>query len=47
VVLVGSLLFLERHIYFPVGVLGQFAIAVGWVLVLVAIRRRVSTSSTT
>jgi hypothetical protein len=39
IVLVGTLLFLERHIYFPVGVLGQLCLAVGWVLVLVAIWR--------
>jgi hypothetical protein len=38
-VLLGSLLFLEKHIYFPVGVLGQLWLALGWVLVLVAMRR--------
>lgn len=30
----GSLLFLERHIYFPVGVAGQVLIAAGWVWLL-------------
>ena len=41
-VLVGSVFFLERHIYFPVGVAGQLLLAAGWVALLVASRRRTS-----
>lgn len=33
-VIAGSLLFLERHIYFPVGVAGQLCLAAGWVALL-------------
>jgi hypothetical protein len=46
-VVVGSVLFLDAHIYFPVGVIGQLCLAVGWVAILLAQRRapsRVSTS---
>ena len=39
-VLAGSVLFLTRHIYFPVGVLGQLCLAAGWVLLLLAIAGR-------
>jgi hypothetical protein len=41
-VLAGSVLFLERHIYFPVGVAGQLCLAAGWVALLVASRRKAS-----
>jgi hypothetical protein len=41
-VLGGSLLFLERHIYFPVGVAGQLCLAAGWVALLLAARARTS-----
>ncbi|WP_394770540.1 hypothetical protein [Lacisediminihabitans sp.] len=37
-VVVGSVLFLRDHIYFPVGVLGQLFLAVGWVALLLAAR---------
>ena len=36
-VIVGSVLFLTRHIYFPVGVIGQLCLAIGWVAVVVVI----------
>ncbi len=39
VVVVGCFLFLKDHIYFPVGVVGQLCIAVGWCAVLFAISR--------
>lgn len=40
-IVLGSLLFLWRHIFFPVGVLGQLCLAVGFVaLVIVMYRRR-------
>lgn len=35
----GSLLFLYRHIFFPVGVAGQLCLAVGWVLLVVLMYR--------
>jgi hypothetical protein len=35
----GSLLFLYRHIFFPVGVAGQLCLAVGWVLLVVLVYR--------
>ena len=38
----GSVLFLERHIYFPVGVAGQLLLAAGWVALLVARDRKLS-----
>ncbi|MET4783363.1 hypothetical protein [Glaciihabitans sp. UYNi722] len=38
-VIVGSLLFYDNHIYFPVGVIGQLCLAVGWVAILLALRR--------
>jgi hypothetical protein len=38
VVVIGSYLFLRDHIYFPVGVIGQLCIAVGWCAVLFAAR---------
>jgi hypothetical protein len=37
-VTLGSLLFLFEHIFFPVGVLGQLCLALGWVLLVVAVR---------
>jgi hypothetical protein len=41
----GSLLFLYRHIFFPVGVAGQLCLAVGWVLLVVLVYRpRVATA---
>lgn len=40
-VLVGSYLFLNDHIFFPVGVIGQLCIAIGWCAVLFAISRSV------
>ena len=39
-VLAGSLLFLTRHIYFPLGVVGQLCLAAGWVAIVVALRVR-------
>jgi hypothetical protein len=39
-VVAGSVLFLERHIFFPVGVAGQLCLAVGWVLLVVLVFRR-------
>jgi len=33
----GSLLFLYRHIFFPVGVAGQLCLAAGWVLLVVLV----------
>jgi hypothetical protein len=39
VVILGSFLFLKDHIYFPVGVIGQLCIAIGWCAVLFAVRR--------
>jgi hypothetical protein len=39
VVVVGSYLFLKDHIYFPIGVIGQLCIALGWCAVLFAISR--------
>jgi hypothetical protein len=44
-VIAGSLLFLERHIYFPVGVAGQLLLAAGWVALLVARDRSTSTAA--
>lgn len=41
VALIGSVIFLLRHIYFPVGVIGQLCLAVGWVGLLVVRERRV------
>jgi len=38
-VIVGSVLFLNNHIFFPVGVVGQLMLAVGWIALLVALRR--------
>jgi hypothetical protein len=40
VLIVGTVLFLRDHIYFPVGVIGQLCIAVGWVAIVAATRRR-------
>jgi hypothetical protein len=37
-VTLGSVLFLLEHIFFPVGVLGQLCLAVGWVLLVVTVR---------
>jgi hypothetical protein len=31
-VLVGAVLFLGNHIFFPVGVIGQLCLAAGWVV---------------
>lgn len=39
VLIVGAVLFLLRHIYFPVGVVGQLCIAAGWVGMLLVARR--------
>ena len=39
VVVVGTFLFLKDHIYFPVGVIGQLCITLGWCAVLFAISR--------
>jgi hypothetical protein len=38
-VLVGSLCLWRDHIYFPIGVLGQLLLAVGWVALILALRR--------
>ena len=38
-VVVGSLLLLRSHIYFPFGVLGQVLLAAGWVAILVVLDR--------
>ena len=38
-VLIGSVLFLLRHIYFPVGVIGQLCLAFGWIAIVVVITR--------
>ncbi len=43
-VIVGAFLFLQHHIYFPLGVVGQLLIAAGWVW-LVLVTRRVLASS--
>jgi hypothetical protein len=37
-VTLGSVLFLFEHIFFPVGVLGQLCLALGWVLLVVTVR---------
>lgn len=39
-VIVGSLLFLLRHIFFPVGVIGQLCLAAGWVIIVVVLAAR-------
>jgi hypothetical protein len=39
-VIAGSFLFLERHIFFPLGVLGQLCLAVGWIVILIAAVRK-------
>ena len=39
-VTLGSVLFLFEHIFFPVGVIGQLCLAVGWVLLVVAMYSR-------
>ena len=39
-VILGSVLFWDDHIYFPVGVVGQLCLGVGWVVLIVAIRGR-------
>lgn len=39
VVVIGTYLFLKDHIYFPLGVIGQLCIAVGWWAVLFAASR--------
>lgn len=44
-VVVGAYLFLLDHIYFPVGVLGQLCLAVGWVLVLVPRTRQLGVAA--
>ena len=36
-VTLGSVLFLFEHIFFPVGVVGQLCLAVGWVLLVVTV----------
>ena len=38
-VLAGSICLYQNHIFFPVGVIGQVAFAVGWPLLIVALRR--------
>ena len=45
-VIVGAFLFLQNHIYFPLGVLGQVLIALGWAW-LVLVSRRPSRASGT
>lgn len=42
-VLVGAWLFRENHIYWPDGVIAMLALAVGWVVLLSAVRRRGAT----
>lgn len=44
-VVVGSVLFLERHIFFPVGVIGQLCLAVGWCALVFALERALRTVS--
>jgi hypothetical protein len=39
-VAIGSVFFLYRHIFFPVGVIGQLCLAAGWVLLVVLVYRR-------
>jgi len=39
-IVLGSLLFLWRHIFFPVGVIGQLCLAVGFVALVVLMYRR-------
>lgn len=39
-VVVGSLLLLRSHIYFPFGVLGQLLLAAGWVITLIVLERK-------
>jgi hypothetical protein len=46
-VLIGSLCLYLDHIYFPVGVIGQLCLAIGWVAIIVAIRRRVDSAERT
>ncbi|QNE47694.1 hypothetical protein F1C58_12815 [Glaciihabitans sp. INWT7] len=38
-VVVGAVLFLQEHIYFPVGVIGQLCLALGWLWLCVLIER--------
>jgi hypothetical protein len=38
-VVAGSVLFLYDHIFFPLGVVGQLALAAGWVLLALPLRR--------
>ncbi|MFM9920337.1 hypothetical protein [Lacisediminihabitans sp. H27-G8] len=38
-VVVGAVLFLQDHIYFPVGVIGQLCLALGWLWLCVVIER--------
>jgi len=38
-VLLGSIGLYRDHIYFPIGVIGQLCLAVGWVVLVVALRR--------
>jgi hypothetical protein len=44
-IVLGSLLFLWRHIFFPVGVIGQLCLAAGFVALVVLIYRRRSTET--
>jgi hypothetical protein len=39
VVLVGAVLFLQAHIYFPVGVIGQLCLALGWAWLYFVVQR--------
>jgi len=43
-VIIGSLLFLDDHIFFPVGVVGQLMLAIGWIALLVALHRSAPTA---
>lgn len=40
-VILGAVLFLQAHIYFPVGVIGQLALALGWVWLYFILERSV------
>jgi len=45
-VIIGSLLFMLRHIFFPVGVIGQLCLAAGWVIIVLALAARAKADST-
>lgn len=44
-VVAGAICLWRDHIFFPIGVLGQVLLAVGWVVLIVALRRRGRTAT--